>query len=786
MKLKISHNLEVEGATPEFVDAACSALTIKNPSYERVVRVSGSRWAAAEYFKYYKKRKDRILELPRGFEERAIKWLEATKTPYELEYNVVDKKLELYGMQEPTLRDYQEPLVEAMVEAKGGGVVVASTGAGKTYLTLESIRRQQRSSLIIVPTGVIQTQFVRTAKDVFGVNLGIINGKEKTVKDVTVAMWQSLANNKELLAGCAERFSHIYIDECFSGKTKVMTSKGRIKIKNIMVGDEVLTPKGYKKVIRTQKSKSFELFRISWGGQTYTVTKNHPFLTSEGWKKAEDLGINSVLLTQQFVYDTLSLDIDSLTNKYGNTQDVFRVWETILSTEEFKPKETLHKEVRMGMGGEEQGETREVLENHQHPGIQGGCVSKGKRLAQEEPPERKGFCEEDDGEQPHEKPGNQKEGVRDLEENWSQPKDTGRKRKGGTTTAKNSLWGTWKRLAHRISCANQEGKRQWIPNLLQNRYCKSKNKNWGRGGRRKPLPHQKAGAGQEKNRPTYGYGVENIQIQKQGGFGRHSKSATVYNLEVEGCPVYTVGGVVVHNCHGVVSDVRSETLRAFKPSKLYGLSGSPRRAKDDGRTKAIFFMLGEVICEYKATQLNPRVEIVDTGINIPVLDYHEMIDIMVQNKVRNKLIGGLCLGEVFSGKKVLVLTKRIEHYEKLRELMPDSPNFYYISSKDKNKEELLMELSSGDREFNAIFGTVSLLATGLDIPSLDRLIIACDMKSDVMVQQGAGRVLRLFEGKEDPLIYDLHDDKNPILHKHYVARRKFYNEQGWQVTDRWS
>ena len=75
---------------------------------------------------------------------------------------------------------------------------------------------------------------------------------------------------------------------------------------------------------------------------------------------------------------------------------------------------------------------------------------------------------------------------------------------------------------------------------------------------------------------------------------------------------------------------------------------------------------------------------------------------------------------------------------------------------------------------------MQLLGTGFDLPSLDRLILVGDMKSDVLTVQTTGRILRLLEGK-NPIIYDMCDEKNGILKNQYMQRKKLYKEKNWKL-----
>ena len=236
--------------------------------------------------------------------------------------------------------------------------------------------------------------------------------------------------------------------------------------------------------------------------------------------------------------------------------------------------------------------------------------------------------------------------------------------------------------------------------------------------------------------------------------------------------------LIVEEAQCVVSKSRMKIIDKFHPSHIFGLTGTPERT--DKQTEAIFFYCGNIIEEHLGEMMTPSVELVNTRVNLPMrLNYHEMVDDMVEHKGRNKLIAGLVLGELVSGRKVLVLTKRIIHYEKIKEFLQAFEGIYYIDSENKDRNALLTSFKEGTEEFNAIFGTVALMSVGTDIPSLDVLIIACDMKSAVTLTQSGGRVMRLFAGKPNPRIIDLNDLDNPVFRKQAMSRRSLYKLKGW-------
>lgn len=255
--------------------------------------------------------------------------------------------------------------------------------------------------------------------------------------------------------------------------------------------------------------------------------------------------------------------------------------------------------------------------------------------------------------------------------------------------------------------------------------------------------------------------------------------------------------LIIDECNGVTSPVRRKTLAKFCPSFIIGLTATPDRS--DGQGLGVQYILGQTLAQYEKTELKPEVDIIRSEVYLPIvkdkrnaIDYAATVDGMVENKSRNTLIVGLLVGELLLGRKVLVLTKRIAHYQKIMELMPESwQGIYTIDSADESRHTMLKSFKDGSAGFRAILGTTSLLAVGMDIPALDTIILACDIRSDVLTTQSVGRILRIFEGKQSPKIIDITDgsywdpDKEELIvtnHAFYNqarARKALYIKKGW-------
>lgn len=264
--------------------------------------------------------------------------------------------------------------------------------------------------------------------------------------------------------------------------------------------------------------------------------------------------------------------------------------------------------------------------------------------------------------------------------------------------------------------------------------------------------------------------------------------ATIQSLQADENILRLLAGntsiLIVDEAQNYVSPKRLKILNHFRPKYLYGLSATPTRSKDDGRGPAVNFIFGPNTQYAENASLKPVVEIIRSNEPIPVDDYHRIIDRVVDNANRNVLIQGIALGEALQTRKVLILTKRRAHGQLLYDLFPPhwrNSAVYLIDSADKGRNELIASFKEARRQFSIIIGTTSLLSVGIDIPSLDTLILAADMKSEILTAQSCGRILRLFEGKPDPKIIDIVDNKNAILWRQFRERLKFYQSKKWEV-----
>lgn len=245
------------------------------------------------------------------------------------------------------------------------------------------------------------------------------------------------------------------------------------------------------------------------------------------------------------------------------------------------------------------------------------------------------------------------------------------------------------------------------------------------------------------------------------------------------------GMIIVDECHSAVSDKRMKILSGFNHRHCYGMSGTPFRSNDDGRTEVIKFIFGEILVDKRLPATKPTVEIINYYGKIEAnFQYAQMVEAQAQSPHRNDFVASIIRREIDRGRKVLVLTKRCSMYQCLSDRI-GREGVYQITAKgsQKNRTKELDKYRSGDTPFSCLLGTLSLLGVGFDMPSLDCLVLACDLKSNLLTTQAGGRLLRVFEGKPNPKIIDVVDVKNGVFIKQAKERQKVYKELGWIIEE---
>lgn len=245
------------------------------------------------------------------------------------------------------------------------------------------------------------------------------------------------------------------------------------------------------------------------------------------------------------------------------------------------------------------------------------------------------------------------------------------------------------------------------------------------------------------------------------------------------------GIIIVDEVHRSPAKTFTEALNTFKARYKIGLSGTLERKDQLHVVLQDYFGFKKFVGKVENT-MTPSVHLYDTGIELSANEFipwaNKITEIMNNPVYRNQLLE-LSKHYVSIGHKVLVLCDRTEMLEYLHLQMPD--NSFIITGKVNNTDtrnsimKAVAEYPSGV----ALFATQSIFSEGVSLNELSTVILGSPINNEPLLIQIAGRVLRMAEGKLEPIIVDLGFRGNTGK-KQQLERKRVYINKGWPIKDK--
>ena len=232
--------------------------------------------------------------------------------------------------------------------------------------------------------------------------------------------------------------------------------------------------------------------------------------------------------------------------------------------------------------------------------------------------------------------------------------------------------------------------------------------------------------------------------------------------------------VVVDECHRCSGTVNKATMFFKVLNNLacrykYGLSATLHRA--DGLIKCTYALIGGISHTVPDSVVNTmRVEIQkkETGVQISrkcldtdgTLVYAKLINYLAEHNERNEKIVNDIEVLAYTDHSIILLSDRVVHLQSLYDMLYDDLKedavILHGKIKKADREQALDDMRN--KEKHILLATYQLAKEGLDVPCLDRLLLATPVKDYAIVVQSVGRIARVCEDKETAVVYDYVDD----------------------------
>ncbi|GAX05023.1 type III restriction protein, res subunit [Secundilactobacillus pentosiphilus] len=252
------------------------------------------------------------------------------------------------------------------------------------------------------------------------------------------------------------------------------------------------------------------------------------------------------------------------------------------------------------------------------------------------------------------------------------------------------------------------------------------------------------------------------------------------------------GMVISDEVHHDAAYTFDSVIEKIRGKYLYGLSATPYRR--DGQEPIIIMRFGPI--RYQTDIIDPEYALSVSRSVVPRFTNLGMTSLEMLNNGRNENNLAIlndsernaniirdCKRSLDEGKHVIVLTNLISHVDQLYAQLPPEKTFRIyggINARDRKKQ---IEKINQFKDAFIVLATVSIGGEGLDIPSLDTIILAMPISFRGNVEQVVGRLNRNLAHKKELRIYDYVDMFVPMLMHMYRKRCSSYRRLGYEIVE---
>jgi superfamily II DNA or RNA helicase len=153
---------------------------------------------------------------------------------------------------------------------------------------------------------------------------------------------------------------------------------------------------------------------------------------------------------------------------------------------------------------------------------------------------------------------------------------------------------------------------------------------------------------------------------------------------------------------------------------------------------------------------------------------------IAKNCARNATAVQIAQKHIAKGDQVLILVNKVEHGEVLASAIGPEALCVHSGVGAKKRREAMEAINSG--KLRCMVAT-SIGDEGLNLPSLNVLILVSGGRSQIKAEQRTGRVLRAFGEKTHGIIYDFKDEAHHTMANQSRKRVAVYKKLGYEICN---
>lgn len=306
-------------------------------------------------------------------------------------------------------------------------------------------------------------------------------------------------------------------------------------------------------------------------------------------------------------------------------------------------------------------------------------------------------------------------------------------------------------------------------------------------------PEYETPTGRKKKRKSVIGKLQGVHDSTTGMIDLAMVGSVCKNGEYHKC-LKEYGLILVDECHHAASDTIVNILQEVNAKYVYGVTATPFRG--DGLEKINYMLLGPIRYKYTSKDrakeqgiehlVYPRfTRTVVPRFSQDKMHPNEAYEIIRNNEERDEFIIRDVKRCVDAGRTPVILSKFIDHSQRLyQRLMDYADKVFLLSGRNSKKEhkEMIKQMNQVKPEESMILvATGKLIGEGFDYPRLDTLIMATPVAWKGVVEQYAGRLNRDYDGKKNVMIYDYVDCHIAMFDRMYHKRLKAYKQIGYDI-----
>lgn len=242
------------------------------------------------------------------------------------------------------------------------------------------------------------------------------------------------------------------------------------------------------------------------------------------------------------------------------------------------------------------------------------------------------------------------------------------------------------------------------------------------------------------------------------------------------------GTIILDEMHHVSSPTFSKVIDSNYCRYKLGLSGTIERK--DGKHVVFRDYFGQTLFKPpKENFLTPTVHVLKSEVRF--MDgnrtpWANRVTALCNNEEYRHTVAMLAAAYARRGHKVLVVSDRVHFLKACAELVGENAICVTGEVSHEDREMYLTEIRSGKKDI--LFGTQAIFSEGISVNNLSCLILGTPVNNEPLLTQLIGRVIRKEEGKQDPVVIDIHLKGN-TARKQASNRMGHYMKQGYNIKE---